>query len=78
MKAQVEQEVANKRKAEAALLDADKKNSELKVEVTRLQQKLDSLKTELQAESEKVFILYEIVLHILNFILSLNNVIITS
>ena len=78
MKAQVDQEVANKRKAEAALLDADKKNSELKVEVTRLQQKLDSLKTELQAESEKVFILYEIVLHILNFILSLNNVIITS
>jgi hypothetical protein len=54
LKLELEQEQANRKKAEAQLLDADKKVNELKVELTRLQQKNDMLKAEQQSEQEKV------------------------
>ncbi|XP_012943125.1 rho-associated protein kinase 2 [Aplysia californica] len=53
VQAQLEQEKVAKHKLEAQLLEAEKKYSEVSVDVTQLKQKLTSMQSELRVESEK-------------------------
>ncbi|CAL1536686.1 unnamed protein product [Lymnaea stagnalis] len=53
IQAKLEQEKAQRQHVETKLLDAEKKNSEISVDMTQLRQKVQALQTELRMESDK-------------------------